>query len=394
MAVDDNPINLEVLCGILEEAAYAVRPALSGELALQAIDTSPPDLILLDICMPDMDGYETCSYIKNNERTRHIPIIFISALDDIEDKLKAFQAGGVDYITKPFQPDEVLARVKTQIELANARRSLAESNDRLVALMEQLIQSEKLKSLGSLAAGVAHELNTPVGNALLTAGTIDAITREFASAHATGNAQLNIDELISTCSECAQLITRNLEKAAKLIRSLRQVAADEQSERRRSIALHECVNDMIATMQFSIKKTRHIIKNEVPLEFVIETYPGRLEQILDNLICNAIIHGFDGIAQGTITLSAGKNKTGGIDLVISDNGKGIPAENLKQIFDPFFTTRLGQGGSGLGLHIVYNLATGILGGTINVESTPNQGTRFTLALPLIAPINQPQETAA
>lgn len=383
MIVDDNINNLKMLERILLEAGYAVFPALSGALALNAIDASPPDLILLDIRMPGLSGYETCKRIKSREQTRDIPIIFISALNDIEDKLAAFREGGVDYVTKPFQSEEVLARVKTQIELADARKALVESHARLLGMMDQLVQSEKMKSLGSFAAGVAHELNTPVGNALLTASAIDSITDEFSQAHVDATEEVN--ELVSTCRDCAKIIQRNLERAAKLIASLREMTVDQASERRRRIVLRDTVNDVITMMKFSLGKTPYAMVNEIEPELSIETFPGHLEQILDNLIRNAVIHGFDGAGQGTITLSAQKKSANEIELVVADNGKGIPAEHLRRVFDPFFTTKLGQGGSGLGLHIVFNLAGGVLGGGVTVSSEPGTGTRFTLTLPTVAP---------
>lgn len=385
LIVDDNPNNLQVLGGILQESGYTIRPALSGEIALRAIHVHQPDLILLDIRMPGMDGYEICTRLKADALLRDIPVIFISALNEIEDKLSAFRAGAVDYITKPFQSEEVQARVHTQMELSKARKSLAETNTRLLALMEHLVQSEKLKSLGFLAAGVAHELNTPVGNSLLAAGSIEAIICEFAAAKSAGTAGPEIDELLSVCRDGAELVVRNLNRASKLINSLKEIAVDQASERRRLVNLRDTVNDIVATMHSILAKTPYAVSIDIPPDLTLETYPGHLEQILDNLIQNAVIHGFEGASSGNITISAQTDKNSGISLTVADNGKGIPAENLGRIFDPFFTTRLGQGGSGLGLHIVYNLATGVLGGSIKASSPPGAGAKFTLALPLIAP---------
>ena len=386
MIVDDSSNNLQVLRDILEQANYAVRPAISGEMALHAIASFLPDLILLDIRMPHMDGYEVCKRILGNPQTRHIPIVFISALDDIEDKLTAFRAGAVDYITKPFQPEEVLARVNTQIELFYARKSLIDTNQQLHALMDQLVQAEKLKSLGSLAAGVAHELNTPIGNAVLTASALDASVREFMQTSTATQANTDISQLISSVNDCSKLILRNLARAGNLVHSLREVAVDQTSERRRSVVLRECVDDVIATMKFATKKTPYRISNTIPPELTLETFPGRLEQIFENLINNAIIHGFAGKNEGCITFSAQLTTKEQITIEVCDNGNGIPAENLKRVFDPFFTSKLGQGGSGLGLHIVYTLVSGALGGSIQVQSNPGSGTTFTLKLPLIAPV--------
>lgn len=187
LVVDDTPANLRLLVTLLTNKGYKVRPVPNGELALSAAKGMPPDLILLDIMMPEMNGYEVCEKLKADERTQEIPIIFISAINDVFDKVKAFNVGGVDYITKPFQIEEVFARVETHLSICCLQKNLKEKNEELSktlqdlkATQNQLIQSEKMAALGQLIAGIAHEINTPLGAIRSSIGNItDFLTKHL-----------------------------------------------------------------------------------------------------------------------------------------------------------------------------------------------------------------------
>ncbi len=284
---------------------------------------------------------------------------------------------------------DVTERKRAEEELQQHRDHLeelvAERTAELRRAMTQLVQSEKLAALGHLVAGVAHELSTPLGNTRVVASLLAGQLREFAAAFATGTLRRSqMDEFLSRGREAVDLLERNSARAADLIGHFKQVAVDQSSTRRRSFDLSQLVEEMLVTLRLTFKHTRHRIEVDIPTGLVMDSYPGPLEQVITNLVANSLVHGFTGIDEGRIELHA--QALGEKQLVIRylDNGVGIATGTLNRIFEPFFTTRLGQGGSGLGLYIVYNLVTGVLGGTIEVTSSPGHGVGITLTLPRFA----------
>ena len=251
---------------------------------------------------------------------------------------------------------------------------------------EELVRSEKLAALGSLVAGIAHELNTPIGNSVTVATTLAASTEELAREHAAGALRRSsFDNFTSNARSATDLLMRSLLRAEELVRSFKQVAVDRTSEQRRRFDPGEVLHEMAITLSPMLKSTPYTLELASTENISMDSYPGPLGQVLTNLVTNALQHAFDGREHGRMvvtTRSAGKDK---VEIEFADDGAGIPSANLRRIFDPFFTTRLGRGGSGLGLHIVYNLVTCILGGNISVFSTPGAGSRFVLTLPLTAP---------
>ncbi|TFW27961.1 sensor histidine kinase [Massilia horti] len=258
----------------------------------------------------------------------------------------------------------------------------ADAYRRLKETQAQLAAQERLASLGSLVAGVAHELNTPIGNSLLMASTLQEKTAQMATRFE--DASLRRSELaswIADSREASGLITRSLHSAAELVNSFRQVSVDQASAQRRRFELAQVSQEIAATIMNKVRREGHLLELRVPDGIVMNSFPGPLGQVLINFVNNSLLHAFDEPG-GQMQLSAFTPVRDRVRIEFHDNGRGIAREHLGRIFDPFFTTRMGQGGTGLGLNIVYNIVTSLLKGTVRVESEPGQGTTFILDLPL------------
>lgn len=277
---------------------------------------------------------------------------------------------------------ELEARVAERtLALTSALRSLEDTQ-------QHLIQSEKLASLGALVAGISHELNTPVGNALTVVTTLADKHRTFLEIVNAGQLRKSdLEAYVASVQEAERLASRNLRKASDLIHSFKQVAIDQTSYQCREFKLLAMVEEVLLTIKPMMRHSNVTIVTDIPAGLSLRSFPGPLGQIITNMVANALSHAFDEHSRlAQIRIIADSNHDSDwVHLVIEDNGKGIAPEYLKKVFDPFFTTRLGQGGSGLGLHIVHNLVTGIMGGKIIVESQLRKGTRFIMKLPVNAP---------
>lgn len=389
LVFDDTTANLQLLVNMLTQKGYKVRPAINGKLALSSAQTAPPDLILLDIIMPNMDGYEVCQHLKADRRTRDVPIIFISAINEVLDKVKAFTLGGVDYITKPFQFEEVLVRVETHLTLRNLQRSFKEKNELLQKTLQQLqdtqkhlIESEKMAALGNLVAGVAHEINTPVGIGVTAASTLAEDTKKFYQIYKSNQMKrTDLETFLDTAIESSSMILANLRRAADLIVSFKQVAVDQSSDSQRRFKVKEYLQEVILSLTGQLKKNKHTVTIEGDEELTLDSYPGALSQIVTNLVMNSLTHAYERGNSGKIKIDFRRQG----DMVIfqyTDDGKGIASENMTKIFEPFFTTNRFQGSTGLGLYIIYNLVTQQLKGTVECESQVGVGTKFVIQLPI------------
>lgn len=279
---------------------------------------------------------------------------------------------------------ETRIAVRTQ-ELEHSNQHLKDTLQNLQTTRDELVRSEKLAALGALVAGVSHELNTPIGNSLTVASTIDAQVSDFSAAMTKGLTRSALDGFVSEVREGIDILLRSLHRAVELVSSFKQVAVDQTSENRREFFLRETVNEILLTLGPTMRRTPHTLTSDIPSDIRLESYPGPLGQVLTNLINNALIHGLKDSTDGKIALQVRSTREGWVQFTVQDNGAGIAPQHLDRVFDPFFTTRLGQGGSGLGLNIVYNIVTQTLGGTIRVESVQGQGARFIMNLPCIAP---------
>ena len=281
--------------------------------------------------------------------------------------------------------EDKVAQRTTELQTTNSE--LTHTLNHLKTAQTSLVESEKLASLGRLVAGVAHELNTPLGNALTVVSTIEDRFNDLSVAIKSGAALRKSDliDLIDHTQHGHDLLRRNVEKAAELIRDFKQVAIDQSSEMRREFDLKQVIEETLITIRPRYKHTPFEIETELAEGVMMDSFPGPFGQVLTNLLLNALMHGFDGRETGTVKLTSARCIDGQVRITCEDNGVGMSEATRKRIFDPFFTTKMGRGGSGLGLNIVHNIVSGLLGGRVEVDSQRGHGTRFDILLPCRAP---------
>ncbi len=368
LIVDDNPKNIQIVANILKSEDYLISFTNNGKKAFELCQKNQFDLILLDVMMPEIDGFEACKLIKNIDLYIDVPVIFLTAKTEMDNILKGFEVGGVDYIIKPFNAQELLQRVKTQLKVRE--------------LTYKLIETEKMVAIGELVAGVAHEINTPIGVAVTATSKMESKTKILIESF--NKSELTKDEL----NEYLEIIQRgltislkNLERANELIQSFKQVAVDQSSEDKRKFNVCKYFCEILMTLEPKFKNSDYKINLNCNIDLELYSFAGAYSQILTNLIMNSFIHGFKNLKSGEINIYL-SIKDEKLVIIYMDNGVGIVKENIKRVFEPFFTTNRENGGSGLGMAVVYNLITQRLNGKIEIESESEKGIKFFIEIPL------------
>lgn len=305
---------------------------------------------------------------------------FNTMLDRIETTLGK-QQNAEQEIRKLNQNLEEKVNQRTEA-LKDANSELMTTLEKLHQYQNQLVETEKMASLGDMVAGIAHEVNTPIGLGVTASTLMMDRLREIKSN--LENKKLTaqqLDKFLNEGDENLSIIYRNLNRAAELISSFKQVAVDQSSEKDRQFSVYQLIQEVLLSLRPKLKNHQHNIDIECDEKLTVESKPGPLNQILINLIMNSIIHGFEFIEAGTISIRV-RCYDGRLNISYSDNGKGVNEQLRKRIFDPFVTTKRGEGGSGLGMHLVYNLVTQALAGSITVASEEGNGIEFEISVPV------------
>ncbi|HYX17999.1 MAG TPA: response regulator [Nostoc sp.] len=421
LVVDDTTTNLEIVFNILTNVGFNVTTENNGENAIKQVEYNPPDLILLDVVMPGIDGFETCKRLKQNSATCDIPVIFMTADSDTDSKVKGLNIGAVDYITKPFHEEELLARIKTHLQLRNLTKNLEKRvTERTAALSRalkdlqesqlQLVQTEKMSALGELVAGVAHEINNPVG---FIHGNLQHASAYFQDMINIINlyqqhypnpvpeikeeiAAIDLKYMLADLPNLISSMKEGVQRIRDISISLRNFSRAD-SDRKVSCNIHDGIDSTIMILKHRLKASEDHPDIQVIRDYdnlpEIECFIGQLNQVFMNLLANAI----DALEESNvgrtyIEIEANPNQVliqtsltvnkKHILIRIKDNGVGMSPDVQQKIFDHLFTTKPVGQGTGLGLSIARQIVVEKHGGTLEVNSAPGQGSEFIIKLPI------------
>lgn len=430
LIIDDNPTNLGVAVDYLEDFGFNILVSQDGEGGLKRAQYAHPDLILLDVMMPGIDGFETCRRLKASELTCKIPVIFMTALSDTEDKIKGFAVGAVDYVVKPIQQEELLARIGVHLKLQHLSQTLEQKNlllaqfnhnleqqvmERTAQLTEtleqlkqsqlQLVQSEKMSTLGNLIAGIAHEINNPIGfisgNLQHAQGYVQDLLRlinfyqkyypePIAEIQAEID-EIDLDYLREDLPKLLESMDIGSERILDISKSLRTLSRSDR-DFQQPFDVHEGIDSTLLILKHRLKATDRRPAIEVKRIYAdlppIHCFPGQLNQVFMNLLANAIdaLDEVNQRSQDEIKINPNRivietaQHGDSIYIKISDNGIGIKQEVQQRIFDYLFSTKPAGQGTGLGLAIAHQIIVEQHKGQLKCTSTPGKGTEFTIEL--------------
>jgi two-component system NtrC family sensor kinase len=398
LIVDDTPSNIHTLNDLLRDR-YDVIFATSGAKGLELCRDQKPDLVLLDMTMPEIDGIEVCRRLKADPVARRIPVIFVTARTDLADEERALEAGAIDFFMKPVVAPILRKRVANHLELKRQQDDAQVLIGKLQAVQAQLLQSEKMAAIGQLAAGVAHEINNPVGyvasNLNSLGGYVETLRKMF-EVYAACEPMLppaqrtQIEEhkkaadLVYLLDDVGNLVQEALEgtrRIRQIVQDLKEFSHVDAAEWQWA-DLHKCIDSTLNVVHNELKYKAEVVKeySDIPNVFCL---PTQLGQVFMNLLVNAA---YAIPEKGRITIrTGGRGDTAFVE--ISDTGAGISADNLPRLFEPFFTTKPVGKGTGLGLSVAYGIVKKH-GGHFDVESTVGKGTTFRVWLPVAGPTQQ------
>ena len=402
---------MRALLAMLVGKEFRVRTVKNGREALEAIQASPPDLLLSDVMMPEVSGIELCKAVKEGEETRRIPVVLVTSKAEREMKIEGLELGADDYVTKPFHPRELLARIRALVRVTSLQRELAHRNAALEeALGElkraevQLVRSERLAAVGELAAGLAHEVNNPVNFALNAVRAMEATVKDLGNlaqaitamdpsdpealarrleAYQRESGAQQARDLADTLVELAEIVGEGLKRTSSLVGDLREFARPGRGSQMLAGV------DLDAGLRSTLTLVGHAISAaDAQLEIDVEpglpkltADPASLNQVFLNLLKNAV-EAQAGRRNARIRVRLAREGDH-VVVRVADDGPGIAADALPRVFDPFYTTKDAEGGTGLGLSISHRIAADH-GGSLTVESEEGMGAEFTLRLPLPA----------
>ena len=409
LVVDDNPTSRRLACRGVEIGGMRVEEAVDGERALEAFSRGGHDLVVLDVMMPGLSGFEVCERLRAQAAGASVPVLIMTSLSDGDSIERAFECGATDFIVKPISPSLLAHRVRYMLRAARAEQELrqrnhelGQSNAELTETRTQLLQSEKMASIGQLAAGVAHEINNPIGYVKSNLGTLETYLRQLfelmqeyergcpsigdsAALSRIAAAQERVDlpflteDVFALLRESREGVTR----VGKIVQDLKDFSHVSTDDEWCWANLHEGLDSTISIVNNEIKYKAELIRNYGTLP-EIECLPSQLNQVFMNVLVNAA-QSIE--TKGVITVSSGMSGAHNVRLEISDTGQGIAPEHLDRIFDPFFTTKPVGKGTGLGLSLSYGIIRKHRG-NIEIQSKVGAGTTFRITLPVS------QETAS